>query len=47
VSKYDPHCSGQFLTYTKIRTRVPPHQNLPKTDDKISRRSTPLQSTIQ
>jgi len=26
---------GQFLTYTKIRTRVPPHQNLSKANDKI------------
>jgi len=35
------------LTYTKIRTCVPPYQNLPKTDDKISRSNTSLQSTIQ
>ena len=39
-------CSGQFLTYIKIRTRVPPHQKLLKADDKISRPNTSLQNTI-
>ena len=40
-------CSGQFMTYTKIRTRVPPHQNPPKEDDKISCPNTSLQSTTR
>jgi len=48
VGRHFKHCcSGQFLIYTKVRTHVPPRQNLLKVDDEISRPNTSLQSTIQ